>query len=98
MGQALDWTPATRPERRPLRGSYVLLRPVDPEADAEPIFAVSRDPAHWTYLPDGPYESPAHLKRMLEWAENNHDDLYFTLAPLPEARPAVIALYQRKPP
>src|SRR3954463_6328349 len=94
LGQKLEWTPAQRPERRALRGSYVLLRPGNP-GGGEPLFEVSRDPAHWTYLPDGPYESPAHLQRMLRWAENNQDDLYFTLAALPEELPAGIASYQR---
>ncbi len=98
IGQALEWTPARRPGRTELRGSYVLLRPVDPEADAEPLYAVSRDPDNWTYLPDGPYESPAELRRMLDWAEGSEDPLYFTLATLPGERPAGIASYLRMAP
>src|SRR5947208_2628611 len=95
LGEALDWTPARRPERTELRGSHVLLRPVDPAADAEPLYAASTDPAHWTYLPDGPYESPSHLEQMLRWAADSGDPFYFTLASLPGERPAGIASYLR---
>ena len=95
IGQALEWTPAQRPGRTQLRGSHVLLRPVDPQADAEPLFAASRDPDNWAYLPDGPYESPGELRRMLRWADGSDDPLYFTLATLPGEHPAGIASYLR---
>src|SRR3954470_9175551 len=95
VGHLLEWTPAQRPGRTPLRGSHALLRPVDPQTDTEPLFAVSRDPALWTYLPDGPYESPADLQRMLRWAETSDDPHYFTLTTLPGERPAGIASYLR---
>jgi RimJ/RimL family protein N-acetyltransferase len=99
LGEKVDWTPAREPARTEMRGSRVLLRPVDPDLDAEPLFAVSHppdgDPSIWTYLPDGPYESPEQLRRMLEWASTSKDPLYFTLAPLPEERPRGIASYLR---
>jgi len=98
LGEAVNWRPVARPARGPLRGSHVLVRPVDP-ADAEPLFAVSHppdgDPAIWTYLPDGPYESPGHLRRMLTWAASSDDPLYFTLAVLPDERPLGVASYLR---
>jgi hypothetical protein len=50
-----------------LHGAHVLVRPVNAETDAVPLFSVSHppdgDPAIWTYLPDGPYESPEHLRQ-----------------------------------
>jgi RimJ/RimL family protein N-acetyltransferase len=99
LGAELDWTPVERPTRTPLRGSQILLRPVDAATDAEPLYAVSHppagDPAIWTYLPDGPYESPEHLRRMLTWAETSEDPLYFTLANLPDERPLGLASYLR---
>ena len=77
----------------------MLLRPVEPEADAGPLFAVSHppdgDPTTWTYLPDGPYESANHLQSMLTWARRSDDPLYFTLVALPDERPAGIASYLR---
>jgi len=99
LGEELGWTPAKRPAHTHLRGSHVLVRPVKPEADAEPLFAVSHppdgDPAIWTYLPDGPYASVEQLRRMLGSVCRSDDPLYFTLVPLPDESPAGIASYQR---
>jgi RimJ/RimL family protein N-acetyltransferase len=99
LGEPLDWTAAQWPERAPLQGSHVLLRPIDAEADAEPLYAVSHppegDPAIWTYLPDGPYDSAAHLGQTLTWAQNAENCLYFTLVRVAEDRPLGMASYQR---
>lgn len=99
LGEELAWKPVQPPAHTPLRGSHALVRPVEPEGDAGPLFAVSHppegDPTIWTYLPDGPYESPSHLRRMLEWAARSDDPLYFTVASLGDERPAGIASYQR---
>jgi RimJ/RimL family protein N-acetyltransferase len=99
LGAELDWTPVARPARTPLRGSHVLLRPIDGATDAAPLYAVSHlpegDPAIWTYLPDGPYESREHLREMLVWAETSRDPLYFTLVNLSDQRPLGLASYLR---
>jgi RimJ/RimL family protein N-acetyltransferase len=99
LGAEVDWTPVERPARAPRRGSHVLIRPVDPAVDAGPLYSVSHppkgDPTIWTYLPDGPYDSPRHLRQMLTWAETSEDPLYFTLATLPEERPLGLASYLR---
>lgn len=83
LGERVDWTAAKRPARTELRGSRILLRPVDAALDAEPLYALSHppsgDPSIWTYLPDGPYESAGHLAAMLIWAQESEDPLYFTL-------------------
>lgn len=102
MGEPLDWAPVQVPSRAEHRGARVLVRPVDPERDAGPLFAASHpddgDRSIWTYLWDGPYESPAHLARFLEWARSSEDPLYFTLATLPEELPLGIASYLRMAP
>jgi len=99
LGEEIDWTPVERPSRAPLRGSHVLLRPLEATTDAERLWAVSHPPAGdaaiWTYLPDGPYQSPDHLRQMLAWAESSEDPLFFTLLRLPEERPLGIASYLR---
>jgi RimJ/RimL family protein N-acetyltransferase len=98
LGEAVNWKPIEPPARAPLRGSQVLVRPVNPE-DAEPLFAASHppdgDPAIWTYLPDGPYESVKQLREMLTWAVSSDDPIYFALVALPEERPLGIASYLR---
>jgi RimJ/RimL family protein N-acetyltransferase len=99
LGERLDWKPVASPEPAQLRGSHVLLRPVDAEADAEPLYAVSHppggDPAIWTYLPDGPYASPSELREMLAWAQTTQEAVYFTLVRLADERPLGLASYLR---
>ena len=99
LGEQLNWKPVQRPTRTALRGMHVLVRPVEPRRDAEPLFEVSHppvgDPTIWAYLPDGPYESPDGLSRMLSWASDSEDPLFFTLATLPDERPLGMASYLR---
>jgi RimJ/RimL family protein N-acetyltransferase len=99
VGEPLNWTAAQPPKRTELRGSRVLLRPIAAEGDAEPLFAVSHppdgNPAVWTYLPDGPYESVEHLRQTLSWAETSTDRLYFALVRLADECPLGWASYLR---
>jgi RimJ/RimL family protein N-acetyltransferase len=95
VGERLDWSPAARPGRAALAGSHVLLRPVDPAADAEPLHAVSRDPGIWTYLFDGPYESIESFRGSLESAQPLDDPLRFTIVRLPAGRAEGMASYMR---
>ncbi len=99
VGEPLKWTAAKRPERVRLRGSHILLRPIDAEKDAEQLYAVSHpphgDPAIWTYLPDGPYKSIEHLRQTLTWAWTSTDPLYFTFTRLANERPLGWASYLR---
>jgi RimJ/RimL family protein N-acetyltransferase len=95
----VDWAPAGRPQRTELRGSHVLLRPLDADADAEPLYAVSHppagDPAIWDYLFEGPFESVEELRAQLVEAEASEDPLFFTLAGLPGEQPLGLASYLR---
>jgi len=95
----VDWAPVRRPSPVELRGSYVLLRPLDADADAGSLYAVSHppagDPAIWDYLFDGPYESAEQLGRLLAQVEKSDDPIFFSLAGLPEERPLGLASYLR---
>jgi RimJ/RimL family protein N-acetyltransferase len=99
VGPTVDWTPASPPERVQLRGSHVLLRPLDPVADAEALYTVSHspdgDPAVWTYLFDGPYEGLRQFGEALEEASRLDDPLFFTLVRLGDHRPLGMASYLR---
>jgi RimJ/RimL family protein N-acetyltransferase len=102
VGPALEWRPVESPRPTVLRGSHILLRPVDPAADAGPLYAQSHppdgDPAIWTYLFTGPYTGVEELREMLEPASKSLDPLFFTLVlPGPE-RPAGMASYLRVEP
>jgi RimJ/RimL family protein N-acetyltransferase len=99
LGPEVNWVPARRPVHSLLRGSHVLLRQVDAETDAEPLYAVSHAPhgddATWIYLPDGPYDSKEHLRQMLAWAQSSEDPMYFTLVRLRDECPLGWASYLR---
>ena len=99
LGEEVAWAPVDAPERVSLHSSHVLLRPVNAGSDAVPLFSVSHapdgDPAIWTYLPDGPYESPDRLRQMLLWAETSQDPMCFTIVRLPDERPLGLASYLR---
>jgi RimJ/RimL family protein N-acetyltransferase len=99
LGEELEWTPALEPSSTPLRGSRLLLRPFVPDVDAEPLYRLSHlpdgDPSIWTYLPDGPYESPAHLRQMLEWASTADDSRYYALVRGYDERPLGMSAYLR---
>jgi RimJ/RimL family protein N-acetyltransferase len=99
LGEELDWAPVPRPRREELRGTHVLVRPLDAARDAEALHAASHppgaDPAIWTYLPYGPFEDAAALGRMLRDAEGSDDPLFFAIAPLPDEVPLGVASYLR---
>jgi RimJ/RimL family protein N-acetyltransferase len=98
-GEPVDWSPAKTPAPTTLRGEHVILRPVNAATDAESLYAVSHPPegdaAIWTYLPDGPYESPEHMAEMLRWAERGEGRVYFTLVRAGDERPLGTASYLR---
>ena len=99
LGETVDWTGAESPGGTELRGSHVVLRPIDPESDAEQLYAVSHlpkgDPTIWTYLPDGPYENIEEYRQMLDWAQTSTDPIFFTLVRLTDERPLGCASYLR---
>ncbi|MGA7706017.1 MAG: GNAT family protein [Solirubrobacteraceae bacterium] len=99
LGEELEWEPTESPARVSLRGSHILIRPVNADSDAVPLFSLSHppdgDPRIWTYLPDGPYQSPEHLHQMLTWAESSEDPVFFTLVGLADEQPLGVAAYLR---
>jgi RimJ/RimL family protein N-acetyltransferase len=84
VGEPLDFSGARRPAAGTrLRGARVTLRPVDPELDAELLYAASHSPTGdsriWTYLYDGPYPSPDAYRDSLRAQAASTDPLYFTI-------------------
>ncbi len=98
IGERVEWAPVARPGRTALQGEHVIVRPVRAD-DAEELYAVSHPPegdvATWTYLFDGPYESPQHLRAMLESVERSPDPMYFALVRRADQRPCGAASYMR---
>jgi RimJ/RimL family protein N-acetyltransferase len=99
LGELVDWSGAQPARAVELRGAHVLVRPVDPAADAASLYRASHPPEGderiWTYLPYGPYESVGALEGWLLEAAASEDPLFFAIAPLPDERPLGIASYLR---
>ncbi len=83
IGERVEFTAARLPGREELTGRYVTLAPVDPAADAEPLYNISHlpdgDPRIWTYLPSGPYPDLDAYRATLEGAAASEDPLFFTV-------------------
>ena len=84
VGEPVDDRPARAPERRPLEGRYVSVRPVDPGVDAEPLWAASHDGSDaaslvWTYLSYGPFERDGGMREWLAECEPSDDPLFLTV-------------------
>jgi RimJ/RimL family protein N-acetyltransferase len=84
VGDPVSGTDARRPERRPLEGRFVTLRPVDPEADADPLWRAAHDGTDeaarlWTYLSYGPFADAVEMGRWLEECSPSEDPLFLTV-------------------
>jgi len=74
-------TPGPPPERVPLEGPRVLLRPLDPAADVDDLYTGSHGDAArervWDYLGYGPFADRAALLPWLEARAAEEDPLFF---------------------
>ena len=99
LGAEVEWAPVERPTGEPLAGAHILLRRIDADRDAGPLFEVSHppdgDPGIWTYLPEGPFASAADLRESLRAAERSGDPLRYTIARASDDRPLGTASYLR---
>jgi RimJ/RimL family protein N-acetyltransferase len=57
--------------------------------------ALDREARNWTYLPYGPFASPADYARWVEWAAAQEDPQFFAIAEATSARPVGVASYLR---
>lgn len=99
LGEPVDFHPPARLDRTALRGRYVVLAPLDPERDAQRLYAVSHapdgDPAIWDYLFDGPYRDAAELRVKLEHDAVSEDPFFYAVLRSPAQDPQGIVSYLR---
>ena len=97
IGKPVAFGGATPPVHTVLSGRRVVLRPIDPANDAEPLYAASHlpvgDPTLWTYLYDGPYPDLESFRESLEEQAARHDYVFFTVTDANDYRPLGIASY-----
>jgi len=82
VGPAVDFGPATRPEPTVLRGQFVTLAPLDPEAHAAPLYEATHgsDAEHlWLYLFDGPFPNLAAFAAALEQKASSTDSVFHAI-------------------
>jgi RimJ/RimL family protein N-acetyltransferase len=84
VGDPVSGPPARRPGRGPRRGRSVALVPVDPAADAEPLWRATHDgseaaEAVWTYLAYGPFADVTEMRAWLETRAPSEDPLFLTV-------------------
>jgi RimJ/RimL family protein N-acetyltransferase len=87
-----DASAAPYPPRQALAGRHVTLTPLDPEQDGAALHDASHGStdkqAIWTYLPYGPFDSPAVMTAWLRDMARQQDPLFFTVrAPAEGGRP-----------
>ena len=99
MSQDLSgWKPARSPQRRTLEGRTVRLEPLDPSRHAAGLFAASRDPAIWTYLPYGPFDDQQEFEAFLERLAPTEDPLFFAIVEQSSGAAVGVASYLRMDP
>jgi RimJ/RimL family protein N-acetyltransferase len=83
VGPSIDPHPAKRPERVTLKGRWITLVPLDPQAHAEALYEGSNGDAVresvWTYLFDGPYSNLEEFRLSLEAKARSTDPLFFAI-------------------
>ena len=83
LGEPIDYVRPPRPEPVELHGRYVVLRPLDPTADAVELFACSHPPdgdtAIWAYLFEGPFASADEMLLALQASLRSDDYVVFTV-------------------
>lgn len=82
LGVPVDSQPAKRPEQTVIRGQFVTLAPLDPEAHAKPLYESTHGPEAehlWLYLFDGPFPNLAAFSGNLKQKANSTDALFFAI-------------------
>lgn len=83
VGGPVDRKPVASPSPERLSGETVVLRPIDPSADAEALFASSHgDPdteSLWTYMGYGPFESSRAMSAWLEDCASSSDPRFLAV-------------------
>lgn len=90
-----DPSPAPRPERRVLKGLYVLVEPLAPDAHTVDLFAASHgdEPKTriWDYLPYGPFASARDMRAHVTTQAAGEDPLFFAIRPHASGRAEGVA-------
>ena len=98
IGFALpDWRPGLHPRGAVMRGRLCRLEPIDADVHAADLAdAFARDDGrNWTYMPYGPFEGEAEVRRWIESTCLGDDPCFFAIVELASGRAVGVASYLR---
>ena len=96
---ALSWKPVPQPGPITLRGRYVTLEPLEPEAHTMPLWdAVSGHDELWAWLADGPYADEEALRRAIADKQASTSAVFLAILPTGTDLAAGYASYMRMEP
>lgn len=93
-----DWAPPPRPPRAPIAGRYCRVEPLDAARHADDLFAANaQDTAGrmWTYLPYGPFATPAEYRAWAEERSRSDDPQFHAIVDAGSGRAVGVASYLR---
>jgi RimJ/RimL family protein N-acetyltransferase len=93
-----DWVAPPAPARQMLNGSFCRLEPIDPAVHAAVLHAANGEDvsgAMWTYLPYGPFATPADYREWMERTCVGEDPLFLAIVDLATGQAAGLAAYLR---
>jgi RimJ/RimL family protein N-acetyltransferase len=92
LGDPVESSPASKPERRTLEGRYVTLVPIE-TSQAPSLYQTVCDeskPSVFPYMAVGPFDSQESFAKYIEQVRPSQDPLFFTIIPK-EALPGIPA-------
>lgn len=99
IGEAVpDWKPVPRPPRAPLTGRFCRVEPLDPARHAADLYAAYAEDAEgriWTYLPYGPFATPAAFEAWMAASCLGDDPLFHAVIDCDSGRALGVASYLR---
>ena len=99
VGAEIDTAEAAPLARGPLRGRHVVLHPLEPAADAPPLFAATHGApeaeAVWTYMGYGPFADAADMRHWMESCAGSEDPLFFAITEAEGGAPVGMGAYLR---
>jgi RimJ/RimL family protein N-acetyltransferase len=98
IGELVDSRAAERPLPIVLEGRIVILRPIQPDTDAEDLYTGSHGPEAeqlWRYLSEGPFPDRASFDANLSQKAMSLDRVFFTIVDKASRRAVGQACYLR---
>jgi len=93
-----NWNPPPAPSPDPMIGRYCRLEPLDASRHAADLHAANRvdvEGRNWTYLPYGPFETPAGYAAWVETIAGTPDPQFWAVVDLATDNAVGVASYLR---